>query len=107
MTWLVAFILTVVTEIPVLVAFLPGLGIRKIVIYAFIVNLVSHPLFWYVMPSIFPPEYYLLLGESSVVLIECILLHLIVRDLSLQRAFVASLSMNMISFYLGEVLYRI
>jgi hypothetical protein len=105
MAWLTAFLLTVLFETPVLAVFLPGAGIRRSLWYAFIVNLISHPLLWFVMPLVFPPDYYVLLGETSVVFIEIILLRLAVGGMSLATATVASFFMHLVSMFLGELLY--
>jgi hypothetical protein len=105
MAWLSAFLLTVAFEAPVLAAFLPGRGIRSAVACSLLLNLASHPLLWFVLPSVFPPERYVLFGESAVILLECGLLASFVGGVSLRRAFAASLSMNVVSFFMGAMLY--
>jgi hypothetical protein len=70
MDWFTSFILTLCIELPVLSVLLREEKIEKVLFVGLLMNLVTHPTLWFIFPGIIPAEYYILLGEILVFLIE-------------------------------------
>jgi len=107
MDWLTAFILTLCIELPVLLVLLREEKIEKILLAGLLMNLITHPTLWFILPRIIPPEYYISLGETLVFLIEFVLLALFFRKQNKLMLLTISFTANALSFLTGEILYLI
>jgi hypothetical protein len=104
MEWFLSFILTLIIEIPLLLFFLKGLPHFNVIFFGLLMNLISHVLLWFVMPMVFQSEYYLLLGESLVTLIEFVLLILFFPNEDKKMLLLVSFMINSTSFLFGSII---
>jgi hypothetical protein len=102
--WLTAFVWTIALELPVYV-----LVLRRStqpwwlpVVLAFVVNIATHPAFWFVFPYFEPYWLYVLCGELCVVGVEAAILAIALRRPRL--AIVAAVAANTASTLLGFLL---
>lgn len=106
-SWLIAFLLTVAIELPVVVALLrvaePSL--RRRAALGVFAQLLSHPLVWFVFPQLpMAPEASLALSELWALGSECVFYAVALPRLRPARALLLALLANGASFGLGEVL---
>jgi len=104
MDWLVAFILTVALETPVLFVVV-GRGGHWAFAAGFLANLTSHPVLWFLLPSVIPAGHYIIFGELAVVIIEYSILAVMLKGCGKVGLFCAALLMNAVSYIVGENLY--
>ncbi len=105
MDWFTAFILTLLVELPVLLFLLGDYGFLRVLVCGFLLNVVSHPLLWFVFPLFLSGSYSVFCGELLVVFVEYVLLVLFFRCEPRVRLLLSSLAVNLLSFFVGEVLY--
>ena len=105
MEWLTAFLLTLGIEIPVLVLLLREENHYKTISAGFLMNLISHPTLWFILPSVLPKEQYIMLGEMTAYVIESILLLLFFRKEQKTRILLVTFIVNSLSFLTGEFIY--
>jgi len=100
--WLFAFALTLTIELPIYVAML---GRRRSSIgLALAVNVLTHPLLWFVFPRFSPLWLYIAIGELAVFAIEAAIVFAIVRHRS---AVAAALVANAASYAIGNIVMAI
>jgi len=107
MDWFVAFALTVAVEATVLAVSLWDYGIRTLVGSAIILNIITHPFVWFILPAIFSGSYYVIIAELFAVLAEYIMLRFMFRRETQLKLLLTSFTMNFTSFYVGGVLHAI
>ena len=98
MTWPMAFALTLLLEIPVVLLVLQR-GWKKDLPWALLANGLSHPTLWFVLyPAI--PDYwtFLVVGETLVFSFEAVIYALAVRSV---RGVAASVAANSLSMGVG------
>lgn len=96
-----AFLLTVLVEFLVFYRFKMNLGVSKAFAAVFLVNFLSLPIVWFVIP-LMANDYmaYALLAESFAVLSEAALLRILL-SFSYKHAIALSTAMNMTSYLVG------
>ena len=106
--WLLAFTLTLLSETPVVLAFLSASEpvrwrLAFLVLYA---NLATHPLVWFAFPQVLqlPGRWWLGPAEAYAVLAEAAFYQALLRP-GWRRAAAASLCANGASFVLGLALH--
>jgi hypothetical protein len=105
MDWLTAFILTLCIELPVLSVLLREEKIEKVLFVGLLMNSITHPSLWFIFPNIIPKEYYILVGELLVTLIEFVILCLFFRKQDKLKLLLISFIVNSLSFLTGEMIY--
>jgi len=105
MEWITAFLLTLGIEIPVLILLLKEENLYKTISAGFLMNLISHPTLWFILPSVLPKEHYIMLGEMTVYAIEVILLLLFFRKEQKTKILLITFIVNSLSFLAGEFIY--
>jgi len=105
--WLAAFVWTLAVELPIYVVWLRRRMRRwwAPCLLAFVVNLATHPAFWYGFPRFGPYWLYVLVGEVCVVIVETAI---VVAALGPRRrglAFGAGLTANAASTLVGLWLF--
>jgi hypothetical protein len=107
-TWKIAFVWTQAIELPVYVLLLRRQFSHwySPVLLSLFVNAVTHPLLWFVFPVFDPYPLWLLVGESSVVIVEALLVAAALRFRHNRRAILAALASNAISTALGFLVMR-
>ena len=112
--WLEAFILTLVTEVPIFVLlgkrFARSLehppGILRLAAAGAFGSCITHPLLWFVWPHVVADyTWYVITGELLVALIETVTFFAVARPLKLPQAFVVSIVANGISVALGYLIH--
>jgi hypothetical protein len=104
MTWPVAFALTLLLEIPVVLVVL-GRGWRKDLPVALLANAISHPTLWFVLwPRLADADYTtaLLIGEAAVFSFEALLYLGITRS---PRGLAAGVAANTLSMVVGLLIH--
>ena len=92
--WLAAFILTCLIEAPIYGLLLyKKIGFYRSILLAFILNALSHPILWFVLPKFEPYYLWLAFGESTVVIIEMLCLMIGCRACGYKISFLTSLAM--------------
>ena len=105
--WLTAFAWTLAIELPIY-TLLIGRCFRNwwtVVVVVLVINLVTHPMLWFVFPHFTPRWAYLAAGETTVTLIELVLVAIAIRDPG--RAAVAAITANAASFLGGMIMWSI
>jgi hypothetical protein len=110
--WLVAFALTVLVEVPVVVLMLrrrSRAGDIRLGLLALYANLASHPLVWFVFTQVWlvGTPAYVAGAESWAVGAEALFYAVALPGLSPRRAVAASIAANAISFVAGRLLRQI
>ncbi|MCE9572298.1 MAG: hypothetical protein K8W52_04015 [Deltaproteobacteria bacterium] len=105
--WLLAFVWTLALELPIYTRWLRG-SMRSgwaLCGLVFAVNAVSHPLLWFVMPRLTPYPLYLAVGETSVVIVEALIIAAALRGRpgAARLAFLSSLTANAFSTAVGLI----
>ena len=111
--WLLAFVWTLALELPIYTLWLHR-HLRRWTLcgLVLVVNAISHPLLWFVMPRIAPYWCYVLVGETGVVIVEALIIAAVLtRSLDITRAlaiaFAASLTANLVSTVIGLLVMSI
>lgn len=106
-TWLGAFLLTIVTELPVLLVILRRhVALPKVLGVGLAVNLVTHPIVWFVLPRLLLSKTsYLLVAEAFALVVEAGLLWALLASCAPSRALLASAAANGASYFVGLGLY--
>ena len=105
--WLTAFAWTLAIELPIY-TYLVGGYFRRwwgVVVVAIGINLVTHPMLWFVFPRLEPRWLYLVAGETTVILIEAVLLAIAIRRPL--HALGAAIAANFASIAGGVILWWI
>jgi hypothetical protein len=115
-TWWLAFVWTNALELPVYVLLLRRRFPRwwEPVALTFLVNTISHPTFWYLLPRFGPDLLWIWLAEAWVTVLEAAIvfaaLRLRAKDLPAKRAallaFGASLAANVFSSTAGLLIWQ-
>ena len=114
-TWLLAFIWTNALELPVYVLFLRRRLPRwwEPVVLCLLVNAISHPVFWYLLPRFGPELLWLFLAEGWVTLLEAALVFGALlwrtpmpRGRAALLALAASLAANLFSSTAGLLIWQ-
>jgi hypothetical protein len=108
--WLRAFIITLMLEVPVCWLLLQRSDqhIGRIIFVAFIANAISHPFLWFILPLYFQDyRVYLITGETLVITIETSVIWLGIPNIDIRFAFIVSVVMNFISWFLGRKILRL
>lgn len=106
--WLIAFLLTLGVELPVVWLVLrretsPG----RILAACLAANLMTHPVVWFLLPRLFSSYLsYLIVAELGAFLAEALVYRAALRPLSWRMAVSASALANAGSLGLGLALYR-
>ncbi len=104
--FLLSLIVTLIIEIPILIIFIKHIikpknfSIRKIIAVGIIASTLTLPYLWFVLIAYLPANYYILLGEIFVILIES-LIYYQVLDIKIHKAFYVSLIANISSILIG------
>jgi hypothetical protein len=105
--WLVAFLLTLAVELPVVLALVrdvePDLPrLAALVVFA---NPTTHPIVWFVLtqPLLIGTPEYLLVAETWAIGAEALFYGVTLRGLRARRALGVSLAANAASFVVGQV----
>lgn len=106
--FLLSLLLTLVVELPLLLLLTKyfvknELGTRKVLYWGAFVNLLSIPYLWFVFPLFTSTGNYIYYGELLVVVIELLVLKKVL-NLTLKRAFLISLLINLCSYLAGFLL---
>ena len=103
LSWLVAFALTQLIEVPILAAWARDRPWPARIAIAFGASAITHPILWFVIrPLLAPISYpaYVVIGELFAVLVEAYYL----RRLGVRDALLASVSANAASWLFGRLL---
>jgi hypothetical protein len=110
--FLVSLGTTLAIEIP-LVALIMRYVIRlrevsfwKVAFVAFLASTLTLPYLWFVLSPYVDARFYLLIGESFVVLFEMVIFWLLL-GVRIHKAFAVSLVVNVASYYLGGLLLKL
>lgn len=68
-------------------------------------NLLSHPLLWFILPQILPGNYFILCGELLVIAMEYLVLTLFFRHEQKVKLMITASIVNLLSFLIGETIY--
>jgi hypothetical protein len=106
--FIIAVLLTLVVEIPILfltAKYLIKVKIRtkEILYWGFFVSLFSLPYLWFVFPLFITSSNYILIGEVLVITIETIIF-LKVFKINIKKALILSLLANLASYLAGVLL---
>lgn len=110
--FLISLGLTLLIEVPLVVVLMryvvkPREGnFWKVLFVAFLASVVTLPYLWFVIGSYVDARFYLLIGESFVVLFEMLIFNRLL-GVRIHKAFVVSLVVNFISYYFGGVLLKL
>lgn len=104
-----SLLLTLIIEVPILFIiirfwFKNNIGTREIISNGIIINLLSLPYLWFVFSFFIPLEYYILIGEILVVVMESILLVALLK-IDFKKAIIISLITNAISYFVGQIVF--
>ena len=109
--WFVAFLLTLVVEVPVATLLLRRnepdmLRAAALVVFA---NLVTHPLVWYVWSQVFVigTAEYVVAAEAWAILAEAVFYAVVVRGIPPRRALLVAAVANVASFAVGRVVTQV
>ena len=105
--WLTAFAWTLAIELPIYTLII-GRCFRNwwtVVVVVLVINLVTHPMLWFVFPHFAPRWAYIAAGETTVTVIETVLVAIAIRDPG--RAAVAAITANAASFLGGMIMWSI
>lgn len=101
MSWPLAFLLTLILEIPVVLLLLAR-GWRKDLPLALLANSITHPVLWFVLPPLFSDYLtFLIVGELAVFTSEALLYAAAVRC---WRGAAAGVAANSLSMAVGLLL---
>lgn len=97
--------LTIVVETTVLIVvwnflFRDKIKIKEIFYWGIIINLFSLPYLWFVFPLLIPFDYFILLGELLVMLIEGAILSKAL-GISFKKSLPLSILINVVSYLIG------
>ena len=96
-----ALVLAIFTELPTYYLFLKGNGsFQKIFSSTVVINIITVPIVWFILPVVGNYSFYVLCSESLAVLLELALIRAIF-SVSFWRAFVSSVIANVTSLSLG------
>jgi len=102
-TWLIAFAMTVASELAVAVPLLGASGTRprRIAAVCF-AQLATHPSVWFIWPLLgLPRPFFLLLAEAFALTAEALIYRLCFAQLRWSRCFAASALANAASLFVG------
>lgn len=103
--WLVAFIKTLLFEVPVIFILLRGRERKRLMAAFLVANGLSHPALWFLFPVFAPYWMWLFSAEISVVIVEGVLYRIILgQEVPLRQALYCSLLANAFSCCLGLLL---
>ena len=102
MEWITAFALTLGIEYVVVSLFLKDW--HKAIVPVIIVNVVTHPLVWFVWPSLLPLPYWIIGAELFAFLAETVMYRYLLK-IDWEKAVIFSLAANMASYLAGELIY--
>ncbi|HEX2690721.1 MAG TPA: hypothetical protein VHN14_29095 [Kofleriaceae bacterium] len=107
LTWLTAFTWTLAIELPIYALAIGRCFARwwSVVVVVLAINLVTHPMLWFVFPRITPRWLYVAVGEVTVTAIEAALVALAIRRPG--RAVAAAVAANLASFAAGPLLWAL
>ncbi|CAM3787777.1 hypothetical protein [Parendozoicomonas haliclonae] len=101
MLFLEAWIITVSLECPLLLAMLHRQGPWQRIVFAGIAaTSLTIPWLWFILPAWLSGHWFLIIGESLVVIIEALVLSSWLR-ISKLRGFIAALLANLFSYWAG------
>ncbi len=109
--WFAAFLLTTAVETPIVFAMLrrsePDRA--RLVGIALFASLVSHPAVWFVFTQLFlvGTPGYVVAAEGWAILVEAVFYLVVIRGVSVARAFAVSLVANAASFGIGLLLGQV
>lgn len=107
-SWFVAFALTLLVEVPVVLAMLrhhePSLA--RLAVLVVFVNLATHLVVWYVATQLFRVGTieYVLVAEAWAIGAEAVFYTAAIRDLSFARSVVVAATANLASFLVGRLI---
>lgn len=106
--WLIAFLLTLAIECPIVVALLRRADRpARLFALAFFANLATHPLVWFVFPELHLPYLaWLALAEVFAFLAEAAFFRLTVPRAGWRTALLAALAANASSFVAGLLIIK-
>ncbi len=103
--WLVAFLLTVAVEAPIVAYLLRRAEPERLRLVALVVfaNLASHPIVWYVItqPFLVGTLEYVLVAEGWAIVAEAVFYAVTIRGLDPRRAVAVAVVANVASFLAG------
>lgn len=108
--FLVALALTLMIEVPLVVLMikyfvkLRGVPLSKVLFVAFLASIVTLPYLWFIIPPYVDMRFYVVIGESFVVLAEMLIFNQLL-GVKIHKAFVVSLVANLISYFLGSIIF--
>lgn len=105
-----AFLLTIVVEIPVLFLlvkylFKLNIPIKEILYWGIFINSFSLPYLWFVLPLFITSNNYTLIGEIFVVLVESVILSGAFK-IGYKKAIILSIVTNVASYIIGLIVFR-
>ena len=103
--FLLALVITVLIEVPVLMMVLPlfdekKLAMGKLIFIGVIASGFTLPYLWFVLPNFLPANDYIFWGEIIITLIEA-LIYFVLLKVGVLRALVASIVANAASYFAG------
>ena len=93
--------LTMVVELPALRILMRDFDHRTVFFCGFIMNLLSFPVQWVILPFLYPADLALVYGVLYALLFEFIFLHRCLDNEKLVYVFMLSLTINFLSFLLS------
>jgi hypothetical protein len=108
--FILSLIVTLIIEIPILFIFIKyfikpkNISIKKIITVGIIASTLTLPYLWFVLIAYLPANYYLLIGELFVILIESLIYYQLL-NLKLHKAFYVSLIANIFSILVGILIF--
>ncbi|MFH1533810.1 MAG: hypothetical protein ABID64_02670 [Nitrospirota bacterium] len=110
--FLVSLGFTLAIEVPLVVVLmryfvkLREVSFWKVSFVAFLASVVTLPYLWFVIGSYVDARFYLLIGESFVVLFEMLIFNQLL-GVQIHKAFTVSLVVNFVSYFLGGLLLKL
>lgn len=103
--------LTVLIETAVLIVFfrlvvkIKTISIYRLLFTGFIASFATLPYLWFILPNYIEQSlWYMIIGESFAVLMETVIIGALLK-IDLLKSFFCSLACNMISFFIGLVVF--
>ncbi len=107
--FLISLALTLIIEVPLVVLMvkyiikLREVSLWKIIFVAFLASATTLPYLWFVIPPYVDARFYILYGEIFVVVTEAFIYNQLLK-LNIIKALLLSITVNLISYYLGRLI---
>ena len=109
--FLISLILTIIVELPILFIFTKyifklKLNNFKVIFVGFLASALTLPYLWFVLPPYIKINYYILLGEIFIFLIESFIYYYFL-NLNFRKSALVSFIANLTSFVIGLIYFKL